>query len=44
MNAKLKSFVTAVFSHFQAFLGKSYSGKIVLAVGIAGIVIGGLFF
>jgi hypothetical protein len=44
MNEKLKSFLTAAFSHFQAFLGKSYSGKIVLAVGLAGLVIGGFLF
>lgn len=44
MKDKLKSIGTALLSHLQAFCAKSFSGKVVLVVGVAAFLIGAFLF
>lgn len=40
----LKSLLTAALSHLQAFCNRSFRGEVVLAAGVAGLVLGVLLF
>lgn len=44
MSTVLKTLVTFTLSHVQAFLARQFSGKVVAAALVVGLIVGGLLF